>query len=260
VATVGQDVVAVTFSPLTGVTDSNGRFAFTAVELNDIQQSYQFQFSVIASATLNGKPTSGSGTGTVYILGVGSLVKVQPPSVPNDQRLPVGRVPFTAEQKAKFAELAVEFSLHAAQGFGQDLGLFLHGPTSQGVLLAIEKNLPSQTVALWDNFDIFLGPALFPLAIASAATTFLHVEYAKFLLALAEDPPDPNFTRVALPSVQVPPAITMTGGPFSANTTKLMNQSLSVKAVTQAYLAALLTSVNRYSTAITASLNFRGKA
>src|SRR5262249_51475681 len=58
---------------------------------------------------------------------------------------------------------------------------------------------------------------------------------------------------LALPSVIAPPPIASSQGPLSVNTVNLMNQSLASKAVLVAYSTALSTSINRYSTALSAN-------
>jgi Concanavalin A-like lectin/glucanases superfamily/HpiC1 cyclase/MBG domain/Bacterial Ig-like domain/Cep192 domain 4/WD40-like Beta Propeller Repeat len=258
----GTTPIALEFSSLSGPT-VNGQFTFTALEPNDLQESYQFQFAVSASGIVNGNPASGSTDGTINIVGLGSILPPQPPpGVSNQERLPVGAIAFTPQIKAAYIQQAKDLGDNAlwwAIGGGLTYGLIdpVTGAASDKVLQYIVYQylynyLPADGILSLVQVSIFLGPASAVVLSFEIAKVASGIAIANLFLYAAEDPPDPNFTVVALPVVQAPPAIALNGGPLSQDTLKLMNQSLAVKAVIQAYLQALQTSANRYSTALSA--------
>lgn len=225
--TIGTDTVTVSFAPTFGQTNGQGRFAFTAWA-PAVGQSYQLQFTVTASAVLNGNSASASVNGTVDVLGLPNVATPQPPGgVSNQQRFPVGSPPFTPQQKALYYQLTAQRS---------QLALLMFSLTSWVEVTG----------------EPLMGPFGYPFPVFEAYILTQEYYSASRLESLAQDPPDPNFTVVALPAVQPPPPIVATGGPLSPNTVKLMNQDFAVEAVILGYLQALQTSVNRYSTALTA--------
>ena len=257
----GNTPIAVQFSSLNGLT-TNGQFTVTALEPNGLQNSYQFGFSVSSSGMVNGNPASGSTESTIDILGIGSILPPQPPpGVSNQQRLPVGAPPYTPQQKQEFyyqAETtAIEGELWGYDAISLGAVGVATGIVGAGQDAVILKNLAGSFLAptyqvLADVVGFLGNAALIGGQLLKVYNEYQQLDIAQQYLDAASDPPDSDYSTVVLPTVQAPPIITVTGGPLSPNTSKLMNQSLAVKAVIQGYLPALQTSANRYSTAVNA--------
>jgi hypothetical protein len=226
--------------PSPSQTDSNGQLAFTAMESGTEANTADYQFAVAASDPMTGK--TGSTTATIRVFAGGGIIPPQPPGpipVPTQTRLPLGAKPFSPQQKAIFAQLAADFSQKVAGGTKETAGLAL---TATGLkYLEPLYDFLNPVVGSIGAYDVFRLEMI-----------ALDYTYALNLLVLANDPPDPNFTQLALPQVQAPPIIAIGDGPLSPNSVNLMNQSLATKSLLKAYIKALTTSVNRYSTAINA--------
>jgi hypothetical protein len=241
--------IPLTFSPLSGTT-VNGQFALTAVEPFALAQSYEFPFSVTAVAT----QLSAATTGIVNVLGLAPLVPLPPPPGTPDQRLPVGAKAFSQRQKVSFSRQAVQTSVEALTEFmqaslkGYALGIGELGYT------ALTSPIENATAHLL--FEYFGGAVLSPGVLLDDANDFLKADKLELEsiseLRNALDPPDPNYTVVAFPSVQTPPALPVAREPLSANTAGLMSQGLGLKVTIQAFLDALYVSVNRYTSALAA--------
>ena len=250
---------SIVFSRLTGVTDPSGQFAFTVSEPTPLDQSYQFAFTVTASKTINGMVTSISDNGTILIVGIGPLQPTAPPGTPN-QRLPLGAHPFSQRQKSNFSQRAVEMSTSALAGVMQ---AGLSGFTNFERELGFGVGESAFEIALGHQFPI--ANTTFKLSGGFLSIGLLLKDTYDFLdadlealdairsLRIALDPPDSNFSSVALPVVKSPPALPLARGPLSPNTATLMNQNLGTKATIRAVLEALYTSANRYTTALGAS-------
>jgi uncharacterized repeat protein (TIGR01451 family) len=215
------------FGTSTSLTDGFGNLTFTVSEPTVQQSTADYPFAVAAFDPATGK--TGTVQATIRVYGVGGVFPPQPPSpviiVPPQVRLPVGQPVFRAQTKLSFIQKSQALTAQGLQdvafeGFGFGA---LYGPIGG---------------AAWDAFSI-QGIAL------------SYVGSAQYLI-LANDPPDPNFTAVAVPTFQPPLAIAGGGGPLSVNSLTLMNQSLNLKAMRNAYLQALTTSINRYTTALSA--------
>src|SRR5262249_1305774 len=90
------------------------------------------------------------------------------------------------------------------------------------------------------------GP-LFTLSMAPMETVYDYL-HALHVLKLANDPPDPNYTEIALPVLRNPPAAPSTS--LSPSTMALFTKRLASKAMLQAYLEAMQISDDRYITAL----------
>jgi len=208
------------FAPSSGLTDQAGNFSFVVAEPT-LQAAGDHSFTVNAFDSTTAR--SGSTTATIRVGGSAPQVP-GPIPVPPQERLPVGQPVFRQQTKMHFVQQAQAASIEALR----DIALHETG------------------------FSALLGPigrAWSRYTIQSVATN--HERAARFLV-LANDPPDPNVSELATPVVRPPILIMGSGGPMSVNTLTLMNQSLSQKAITNAYLDALVTSINRYSTAVAA--------
>ena len=238
-------ITAAAGQPVAGQTDVNGQFSFTAMDPTTQFQTFQYQYTVAASASVGGNATSANGGGTIYVLGPGPLVPPIPTGTPN-QRLPLGSNPVSQRQKL----------LYSQQALGESITKYRQMVISTAVSVLAGGCVIALPVC--ENF-ILANPQL---ALAGKGVFLAHDVYelapAYFvdipsLLSLAQDPPDPNFATVALPLVQAPPSAIVAEMPLSANTTSILDQRLSVKTVITAYLDALQTAVNRYSSALRAN-------
>ncbi|HXL77455.1 MAG TPA: LamG-like jellyroll fold domain-containing protein [Candidatus Eisenbacteria bacterium] len=209
------------FAPAAGVTDRGGGFAFVVAEPT-LQAPADYQFTVNASDSTTAR--SGSATATIRVGGSAPPLP-GPIPVPPQARLPVGQPVFRQQTKLSFVQQAQAASIEALRDLALEATGFsaLLGPIGG---------------AAWDAFTI-----------QSLSSNYIRA--AKYL-SLANDPPDANFTALAPPVIRAPVSIIASGGPLSVNTLTLMNQTLSERAITNAYLDALIASINRYSTALTA--------
>ena len=209
------------FAPAPGFTDQAGNLTFVAAEPTS-QAAADYQFTVTAFDQTTAR--SGSATATIRVGGTAQAIP-GPIPVPPQVRLPVGQPVFRHETKASFLLQSKAATVEALRDLAFDAtGVSaLFGPIGG---------------AAWDAYTI--------QSLSSA-----YVRAAQYLL-LANDPPDPNFAALAIPVIKAPLTIIASGGPVSINTLTLMNQSLSEKAAANAYLDALITSINRYSTALSA--------
>jgi uncharacterized repeat protein (TIGR01451 family) len=256
VAPAPNSGVAVTLSPLSGTTDANGHFAFTAIEPSESPQSYEFQYTVTASATIGGNSVAASVTGTLELLGLGPLVQPPGPTGTNNQRLPVGALAYSRAQKTSFNQLATIKSTEVLRdfmvGYGSAASLDVTDLGFAGVAKISELAGNESLKHLGEYLGLSAG-------FIGLGIEFYHFETAlkgeletDRLLFLAQDPIDPNFTTVQLPSVQAPPILPTVEGPLSQNTVGLMRRELALKATIQGFLDALNTSTNRYTTALAA--------
>jgi Tol biopolymer transport system component len=231
--------------PSPSQTDQNGQLAFTVSEPTPDLADYQY--TVVASDPTTGK--TGVMTATIRVVGGTAPIVPGPISVPPQQRLPVGHPVFTGVQKMTFTQEAAEKSQFGAeeQSFAvlgveieATLSIFSGTALEYGVYIGAGKVLGTAAVGLngYSWFDV--------LGLYRTEGEVLQ------LLAQANDPPDPNFASVAVPGVSPSPLVLTNAGPFSPSTLSLMNQRLAGKAILNAYLSALTTSANRYSTALTA--------
>ena len=217
------------FAESASLTDSFGNLNFTVVEPTAQQVTADYPLVVFAYDPATGR--TGSLQSTIHVLGSGAAIPPQPPGqipLPPQVRLPVGQPVFRAQTKQLYTQQAQASSIEELQNLAIEFPFSIVTAPAFGFIASAE----------WETFN--------------AGMIAMSISRANNYLALANDPPDPNFTVVALPSPQLTPVVLGTGGPFSLNTLILMNQTLKEKALVNAYLGALVTSINRYTTALTA--------
>jgi uncharacterized repeat protein (TIGR01451 family) len=230
--------------PSPSITDENGQLTFT-VEEPTSQSMADYQFAVAASDPSTGK--TGAVAAMIRVFGSGSIVPPQPPGpipVPPEVRLPLGGNTYTAQQKAHFQELAAELYQDAQKHYLAHVVIDL---SFSSVEFSVGQAGITTIVKAFHNY---LGPAHIAYTLLSYFEIYALVTYGNYFTALAQDPPDQNFTVVAVPEIQSPRSIAVVGGPFSAQTASLINTTVFGKVLTSAHLKALSTSINRYTTAL----------
>jgi len=246
----GSDTLA--FAPLSGTTDPIGQFVFTVSESTP-QAAVDYKFVAVAADPMTGK--SGSATAKISVLGPSTIAPPQPPGpigVPPQVRLPVGQPIFRQQEKLELKNEALEKS---REGLREAMTGYLLETFQAAIGKPVSTPL-DESEPFNEKFSIipsWLGPAA---EVAKKLYAFSKTELkyldALSLLVLANDPPDSNFTSLALPSIRYIPEITASGGPLSITTLSLMNRDLAAEATSSAYLDALVISLNRYSAALSA--------
>jgi len=221
------------FAPSPGITDQNGQLAFTVAEPTPNLGDYQF--TVTASDQASGK--GGTAAATIRVVGGSAPIVPGPITPPPQTRLPLGSQALSPQRKAYLSGLATQQSL-------------------AGLRLTLIDIWITSTVT-----PITLGPGAINKYLGLAANSYeawalLHLEMKYYeaaqTLRQANDPPNPNFTSLALPAITQPPTIAISGGPLSVSTVRLMNQNLASKAILNAYATSLTSSIERYSAALAA--------